>query len=258
MVDYYIEAALLVFAFVFGTVIFSFLNVVIYRLPRKENFITGRSRCPSCGHDLSFLDMVPILSWVVLGRKCRYCSAKISARYACVEALGGLAAARCIARFGLSVYTILAFAMCAILTCIGFIDHDTMEIPNGLSIATAVTGAVAIFFTEGVAWYEHLIGLAVVSVPMLVIALIIPGGFGGGDIKMMAGCGLFLGWKNALFSFFTAAVIGGVCATVMVMKKKRGRKDKIPFGPFLCMGVAAAMFFGDLVLDFYVGTLLGL
>ncbi len=257
MVENSIRIAVLVFAFVFGTVIFSFLNVVIYRLPRKENFITGRSKCPVCSHVLTFLDMVPILSWLALGRKCRYCGARISARYACIEALGGLAAAGCIARFGLSVYTILAFAMCAILTCIGFIDHDTMEIPNGLSIAAAVTGAVAIFFTEGVAWYEHLIGLAVVSVPMLVIALIIPGGFGGGDIKMMAGCGLFLGWKNALFSFFTAAVIGGIYALILILRKKRGRKDHIPFGPFLCMGVAAAMFIGDLALEFYIATLLG-
>ena len=257
MIDY-LEAALLVFAFLFGTVIFSFLNVVIYRLPRKENFITGRSKCPSCGHVLSFLDMVPIFSWVALGRKCRYCGAKISPRYAFVEALGGIAAAGCVARFGLSVYTILAFAMCAVLTCIGFIDFDTMEIPDGLSIAAAVIGAVAVFFTEGTVWYEHLIGLVVVSVPMLVLALIVPGGFGGGDIKMMAGCGLFLGWKNALFSFFTAAVIGGVFAIGLIIRGKRGRKDHIPFGPFLCVGVATAMFAGNLVLDFYFGRLLGL
>ncbi|MBQ7677450.1 MAG: prepilin peptidase [Lachnospiraceae bacterium] len=258
MVETSIKIALYVFAFVFGTVLFSFLNVVIYRLPRKENFITGRSKCPACGHVLSFLDMLPILSWVVLGRKCRYCGAKISARYAIVEALGGLAAVSSVAMFGLSVYAALVFAMCAVLTCVGFIDHDTMEIPDGLSLTAAILGTVAVFFTKGVAWYEHLIGLAVISVPMLILALLIPGGFGGGDIKLMAGCGLFLGWKNALFSFFVAAVIGGVYAVILILRKKRGRKDHIPFGPFLCMGVAAAIFAGDLVLDFYIGRLLGL
>ncbi len=258
MVENTIKIVLFVFAFICGTVLFSFLNVVIYRLPRKENFISGRSRCPACGHDLSFLDMVPILSWVVLGRKCRYCGAKISARYACVETLGGIAAVCCVAVFGGRVYTVLAFAMCAVLTCVGFIDHDTMEIPDGLCLAAAIIGGVAVFFTTGVAWYEHLIGLCVISVPMLIIALLIPGGFGGGDIKLMAGCGLFLGWKNALFSFFTAALIGGVCALFLILRKKKDRKDHIPFGPFLCMGVAFAMFLGEAVLDFYIGTLLGL
>lgn len=257
MVENSIRIAVLVFAFVFGTVIFSFLNVVIYRLPRKENFITGRSKCPVCSHVLTFLDMVPILSWVALGRKCRYCGARISARYACIEALGGLSAVACAGVFGFSVYTVLAFAMCAVLTCVGFIDHDTMEIPDGLNVTAAIIGGVAVFFTNGVAWYEHLIGLCVVSVPMLVIALFIPGGFGGGDIKLMAGCGLFLGWKNALFSFFIAAVIGGIYALILILRKKRGRKDHIPFGPFLCMGVAAAMFIGDLALEFYIATLLG-
>lgn len=258
MVENTIKIILFVFAFIFGTVLFSFLNVVIYRLPRKENFVSGRSKCPACGHVLTFLDMVPIISWVVLGRKCRYCGAKISPRYACVEALGGIAAVSCAAVFGCRVYTVLAFAMCAVLTCVGFIDHDTMEIPDGLSLAAAIIGGVAVFFTNGVAWYEHLIGLFVISVPMLIIALLIPGGFGGGDIKLMAGCGLFLGWKNALFAFFTAALIGGVYAVVLILRKKKGRKDHIPFGPFLCMGVAFAMFFGGVVLDFYVGTLLGL
>ena len=249
---------LCIVAFIFGTVIFSFLNVVIYRLPRGENFISGRSKCPNCGHVLSFLDMMPILSWVILGRKCRYCGAAISARYAIVEALGGLFAVGCILKYGLTVYTILAFAMCGVLTCVGFIDHDTMTIPDGLSIAAAIIGLVAVFFTEDVAWYEHLIGFFIISVFMLIISFVIPQAFGGGDIKLMAGCGLFLGWQNAVFAFFAAVLVGGVCAAVMIARRKKDRKDLIPFGPFLCIGIAAAIFVGDMAMDLYVGKLLGL
>lgn len=252
------EILLLILLFLFGTVIFSFLNVVIYRLPRKENFISGRSRCPSCGETLRFSDMVPILSWVLLGRRCRYCGVKISARYPAVEVLGGIAAIASFGMFGFSLFTVLAFAMCGVLTCVGFIDYDTMEIPDGLSIAAAVLGVLSIFFGRGAYWHEHLIGLFVISVPMLLLALILPGAFGGGDIKLMAGCGLFLGWKNALLSFFFAAVIGGLYAAILLLRKKKKGKDQIPFGPFLCMGVAAAMFLGDKVLDFYLGGILGL
>lgn len=254
----FFEIYLYVVVFIFGTVIFSFLNVVIYRLPRKENFITGRSRCPNCSHVLSFLDMMPILSWGMLGGKCRYCKAKISARYTLVETLGGILAVICVARFGLDIYTILAFAMCSVLTCVGFIDHDTMTIPDGLNIAAAIIGIAGIFFTEGVAWYEHLIGLFIISVFMLVISLVIPQAFGGGDIKLMAGCGLFLGWKNAVFAFFVAVLIGGICAAVMVMRKDKERKDLIPFGPFLCIGIAAAIFIGDMAMDLYIEKILGI
>lgn len=247
-----------IFVFVLGTMIYSFLNVVIYRLPRKEDFISGRSKCPSCGHVLSFLDMFPILSWVLLGRKCRYCGAKISGRYALVEALGGLTAIACTYLYGLSIYAGLAFALCSVLTCVAFIDHDTMIIPDGLSIATAVIGILSVFFNESVAWYEHLIGMFIISVFMLVISLAIPQAFGGGDIKLMAACGLFLGWKNVVFAFFIAVLIGGIFALIMMIRKEIRKKDLIAFGPFLCIGVAAAIFFGDMAMDTYFGTILGI
>ncbi len=254
----YMEAVIYALIFFLGTAIFSFLNVVIYRLPRHEDFVTGRSKCPDCGHMLSFLDMVPILSWFLLGRKCRYCKAKISARYPIVEALGGIAALLSVYIYGLSIYAILVFALCSLLTCVGFIDHDEMIIPDGLNIAIATIGVAAVFLTEDTVWYEHIIGLFIISVFMLILAIIIPQAFGGGDIKLMAGCGLFLGWKNTVFAFFAAVVIGGIFAAFKMIKKEKGKKDLIPFGPFICVGVVLAVFVGDMVMDIYLGTLLGL
>ncbi len=251
----YLEIIPYIVAFIFGTVIFSFLNVVICRLPKGEDFVKGRSRCPECGHVLSFPDMVPILSWILLGRKCRYCGAKISGRYPLVEALGGIAAITCVMVFGLDIYAVLAFAMCSLLTCVGFIDYDEMIIPDGLNIAIAIVAIPAIFLTAGVKWYEHLIGAVIISAFMLIMSLAIPKAFGGGDIKLMAACGLFLGWKNAVFAFFVAILTGGVMAAIMIAGKEKGRKDLIPFGPFICIGVVAAMFFGDRVIDLYLGYL---
>ena len=252
------ETALYILVFVMGTAIFSFLNVVIYRLPRKEDFVRGRSKCPGCGHTLSFLDMIPILSWGVLLGRCRYCGAKISPRYPCIEALGGIMAVACCRAFGYEVYTVLAFAMCGALTCGAFIDHDTMTIPDGVSIAVLLIGAVSIFFNHKLLWYEHIIGFFIISVFMLVLSLAIPQAFGGGDIKLMAGCGMFLGWRNAVFAFFAAVVLGGFFAALQMIRRKKGKKDLISFGPFLCVGVAVAMFVGDMVMDYYFGTLLGL
>ena len=243
---------LYILIFIFGTVIFSFLNVVIYRLPRGENFITGRSKCPDCEHVLSFADMMPILSWVRLRGRCRYCGSRISGRYAIVEAMGGAAAVGSVMVFGFGPRAILAFAMCGVLTCVGFIDHDTMEIPDSLSICAAIIGVLSIFLTDAAPWYSHLIGAFIVSVPLFIITMFIPGGFGGGDIKLMAACGLYLGWADEIFAFFVGVVIGGIYAVHLMMSGKKGRKDHLAFGPSLCIGVAAALFVGDYLVDFYI------
>ncbi|MCR5469130.1 MAG: prepilin peptidase, partial [Lachnospiraceae bacterium] len=246
---------LLFLIFIMGSMIFSFLNVVIYRLPRNENFITGRSKCPICGHELTYLDMVPILSWLALKKKCRYCGTKISGRYALVEALGGMAAVGCTWVYGFTWHTLLSFAMCGVLACVAFIDYDTMTIPNGLCIAAAILGFLSIFLTDYCTWYEHLFGMFAVSLPMLLIAMAVPAGFGGGDIKLMIGCGLYLGWMNAIVAFLSAVVLGGIWAVCLLAAKKKNRKDTIPFGPSLCIGTAFAMFGGHFLVSWYVSLL---
>ena len=185
-----------VLVFIFGSVIGSFLNVVIYRTPQHMSIINGPSHCFSCGERIKAYDLVPIFSWIILGGKCRKCKAPISVRYTIVEALTGL-------MFLLS-YIRFSASLLIVLSCI---DIDHMEIPYWCTISIAVLG-IATFFTEpNMPWWEHFAGAAVIAVPFAVLALF--GGMGGGDVQLMAAAGFVLGWK-----IVPAAVIGVMIGAV--------------------------------------------
>ena len=267
-----ITVYLILYALVFaiGAVFGSFLNVLIYRLPRGMDFVKGFSHCPVCEHRLYPKDLVPIFSYLTLGRKCRYCKAPISPRYMIVELLAGLLAALSWTAFfppaaflahtlapGASMSVLAAnvalyFAVLACLLAIAYIDHDTMEIPDSLSVAIAVCGVIAIFIGPDIGLKSHLIGIAVAAVPLFLLALFIEGAFGFGDVKLMAAAGLFLGWQHCLIALFIGIVIGGVYGVVLLATKKKGRKDHFAFGPSLCIGIGAAMFFGGDILGWYL------
>lgn len=238
--------------FLFGACIGSFLNVLVYRLPRKLSPVKGRSRCPHCGHVLSADDLVPVVSYLALKRRCRYCGERISPRYALVECFGGLLCVLCYALYGAPGFLFYFGVACVLLT-IALIDADTMEIPDSLVIALAVLAIAAIFIEPGIAlWPSRIVGLVAVSVPMLLIALLINGAFGGGDIKLMAAAGFLLGWQNALLAFFIGLLLGGVYAAVLLAKKKAGRKAHIAFGPPLCGGIFIALLFGADIIGWYL------
>lgn len=245
------EAFLWLLVFAAGASIFSFLNVVIYRLPAGISFAKGRSHCPKCGAELRWYDMVPVLNWFYLGGKCRSCKAPISFRYPAVELLGGVLALLCAAYQGYTAKAAVTFAFLAILTAIAFIDWDTMEIPNGLVLAVLAAG-IASWICGGLTPLERIIGAVCVSVPMLALTLAIPGAFGGGDIKLMAAAGVFLGWKLCALSAFLAILAGGTYGIYLLAAKKKGRKEQFAFGPFLCAGMAAAVFWGEKLLSWYL------
>ncbi len=250
---YIMEGVLYLLLFLAGAGIFSFLNVVIYRLPRGISFLQGRSHCPSCGAMLHWYDMVPVLNWFYLRGKCRNCGAKISFRYPAVEFLGGALALLCLHHFGADYQAILAFAFLGVLTAVAFIDADTMEIPNGLVIAVAVIALLDCIGDSPVSIRERLIGLVCASVPMLLLTLAIPGAFGGGDIKLMGAAGLYLGWKLCLIATFLAVVAGGLYGIGLLAMRRKGKKEHFAFGPFLCAGMAAAIFWGEPLLHWYLG-----
>lgn len=237
---------------VFGLVIGSFLNVCIYRIPRKESVVTVPSHCPDCNTKLKPYDLIPVFSYLFLKGKCRYCSAKISIRYPLVESLNALLFLLCYLRFGLSIHLIPKLILCSVLLVISAIDIDTQEIPNGAVILIIILGIANVFSDPGLDWKQGLIGFFAASVPMLIIALISNGGMGGGDIKLMAAAGLFLGWKNILIAFFFSCLIAGLTGVILIVGKKRGRKDKIPFGPFLALGILTAMFYGMDIIRWYL------
>ena len=240
-------------AFLLGCCIFSFLNVVIYRLPKKMDFVTGRSACPFCGHALGAPDMVPVLGWVFLGGKCRYCKAGISVRYPLVELVGGIAAVLCSYHYGVNPRAIIAFLFLCVLTVVSFVDMDTMEIPFSLVIAAALMGVLSVLFFPEISFVERVIGIFCVSVPLYLLTVAVPGAFGGGDIKLMAACGIFLGWKLNLLALFLGVMGGGIYGFWLLAAKRKKRTDHFAFGPFLCLGMAAALFWGEKILDWYLG-----
>lgn len=244
--------------FLFGSCIFSFLNVVIYRLPAKMDFVRGRSMCPACGHTLGALDMIPVFGWMLLQGKCRYCGAKVSGRYPFVEFLGGVLAVLCLYRYGVSPRAGAAFLFLCILTVVAFVDIDTMEIPFPLVIAAGMSGAISCFFFPEISFLERAVGMVCVSVPLWLLTVLVEGAFGGGDIKLMAACGIFLGWKLNLLALFLAVTGGGCYGIWLLAVRKKKKTDHFAFGPFLCTGAAAAMFAGERILDWYFGFFPGM
>lgn len=205
-------------AFIFGSVIGSFLNVVILRTPLKQSIITEPSHCFSCGHRLAWYDMFPIFSWIFLRGKCRYCKAKISPRYMIVEAV--TAAAYCLAylRFGWSWELAYSAVLFAVLVVLSGVDIDRFEIPYWCSGTVAVLGISAIFVFPETPWYERLIAMGIVIVLFGILVLI--GGMGGGDLQLMTGASLLLGYR-----VFVALLVGIVLGSVFgVVKKLRDRK----------------------------------
>jgi leader peptidase (prepilin peptidase)/N-methyltransferase len=284
---------LLIFVFALGATIGSFLNVLIYRLPLKLNFVSGRSFCPHCEHPLSALDLVPILSYLGLRGKCRYCKEPISPRYMVVEALTGALALISYLAFlppagfllgaGIdSLYTgtaeeaglvagwlpfavpafsaaiiaaVMSFFVLCLLVVVTYIDADTMEIPDSLSLWLAALGLISFAFgpTASLPWYDHLIGAVCISVPMCILAFVLVGSFGLGDVKLMAAAGLFLGWQLALVATFIAVLVGGAWGIFLLATRRKGRKDHFAFGPALCAGIAVSLFAGHPLITWYLG-----
>ena len=236
---------------VFGLAIGSFCNVVIHRLPKGDFPGKARSACPECTHTLSVADLIPIFGYVRNKGKCRYCGARINPRYPLVEAAVAVFAALCFLRFGLDIRTAFTFACCAVLICITLIDMETMTIPDSFHIIFALLGVWACFI-NGLMPVERAIGLFAVSLPMFLIAFAVKGAFGGGDIKLMAVCGFLLGWKGILLAFFAALILGGSAAVYLLIFKRSGRGSKMPFGPYLCAGIATALFYGEEIINFYL------
>lgn len=243
--------------FMIGATVFSFLNVVIYRLPEKKTLVKGHSMCRSCGHDLSIKDMIPVFSWLLLGGKCRYCSSKITFRYTFVEILGGAIAVGLNMYYGYSLAALTVFLLFCLLTVISFIDNDTMIIPPELNFMILVLGVISIWTMGGVSILDRVIGLFCISLPLYIIICIVPNGFGGGDIKLMFAVGFFLGWKATVAAFFIGLVIGGGYGIYLLMRRKMGRKEHFAFGPFLCIGIAIAVFYGEAMINAYLSSFMG-
>ncbi len=238
------------FIFVFGTIIGSFLNVLIYRIPLKLDFVKGRSFCPHCHHGLSALDLFPVFSFLFLKGKCRYCGEKISWRYPLIELLTGILFALSYLRFENTWMSLIGMALAADLVVLAMIDLDTMEFDDGFSIFIVILALLA-YLIHPTNLMFTLLGMFVISIPMYILA-VLTGGFGGADVKLMGAAGLLLGFPNVIVAFFLGVILGGIQA-IFLLKKGKDKKTMMPFGPHLALGIFIAFLAAQPILDWYLG-----
>ncbi|NBJ94097.1 prepilin peptidase [bacterium 1xD42-62] len=244
--------------FAMGACAFSFFNRVICRLPNRESVVRGRSYCLSCGKSLTVKELIPCISYLWQRGRCRGCGERISGRYFLVELAGGLLFVFCGAYFGygeggiLPPKGLLAFAYLGILTMVAFIDWDTRIIYNRFHIGIALLGIISLWLFPEHTLTDRMIGAVVISFPMLILALIVEGAFGGGDIKLMAASGFLLGWRGITAAMFMGLLAGGAYCTWMLAGKKLARKHSIAFGPFLALGLGIGFFWGDELAAWYL------
>jgi len=239
----------------FGLAIGSFLNVCIYRLPRHRSLLYPSSRCPWCGHSLGGRDLVPVFSYLLLKGRCRYCGRRIGWRYPLVEALTAVLFAGMFLHFGLSLLLVKYLFLTAVLIVVSFIDLEHRIVPDRITLFTLGGGAVLDLLARDLSLRAALLGLAVPAAFLLLLALVSRGGMGAGDVKLAAVTGLFLGWPQSGLALFAACMIGGTAALVLLALGLKGRKEAIPFGPFLAAGVLVSVFWGQALLAWYLGRL---
>lgn len=243
--------------FLFGAVVGSFLNVCIYRLPLYQSIITPGSRCMSCGTAVRWFDNIPMFSWLFLRGRCRSCGVGFSVRYPFVELLTACLTLLLFVRFGLSVSFVIYFFFIAALIVVTFIDFDHQIIPDEISLPGIGLGFLASFFLPEPGWLSSLAGIVV---GWGSFALIFYGylwltgreGMGGGDAKLLAMLGAFLGLKSVPFIIFASSLVGTVAGLSIMALQRKGRHLAIPFGPYLALGALLYIFYGPQLISWYL------
>jgi leader peptidase (prepilin peptidase)/N-methyltransferase len=246
----------------FGLTVGSFLNVVIWRMPRRKSIVSPASRCPSCDTPIKPWDNIPVISYLLLHGKCRYCGARISPRYPVVEALNAGLWALMYWRFGPGWDVLVYFAFMSALVAITFIDLDFQIIPDAITLPGIPLGLLAgiLLMPDPLAremalgWKASLIGTASGFGLYYAVAVLSRGGMGGGDIKLMTMVGALTGWKSVLLTTFLGSLAGSVLGLVLMLFKGKGRKTKIPFGPFLALGAVLTLLFGQEIFEWYINV----
>ncbi len=240
----------ILFLTLLGLCVGSFLNVLIFRIPKGEEFVKTPSHCMSCGHPLAWYENIPLLSWLMQGGKCRHCGAPVSKQYPIVEALNGALWLLTALLFrGDWLHVALYCVLSSVLIVLAVIDWRTFEIPDGLNIAIAVLGLIQLGF-DLKHWPLYLIGACSVGGLFFLIWLITGGrGLGFGDVKLMAAAGLLLGWKRILFALAVGCIAGSV---IHLIRMRGGAGKKLAFGPYLAGGIWLSALFGEAIIAAYL------
>ena len=251
--------------FIFGAIVGSFLNVCIIRIPKGDSIVYPPSHCPGCKIAIRFYDNIPLISYVALVGRCRACGERISSRYFFVELLMACLAVALYYQFGFSLAFLVSFIFVAALIVISFIDLDVRIVPDVISLP----GIVAGLLFSVVARYVINDPFELIPSPLsALVGVLVGGGFllalawayeaftgvegmGGGDIKLLAMIGAFLGWTSIPFTLFFASLTGSVIGLGFMIGKGVGRRFALPFAPFLCLGALLYLLFGQDLIQFY-------
>jgi leader peptidase (prepilin peptidase)/N-methyltransferase len=247
------------FALMTGMLVGSFLNVCICRMPKGESVVFPPSHCPQCDYRIRWYDNIPLFSYLLLRAKCRGCGLHISLQYPLVELLNGLLTLALFLRFGPTLAFLVLFLFCSALVVITFIDLEHQIIPDEISLSGIVIGFVLSFFLQGHSWLNSLLGILLGGGSLLLVAygyqwLTGKEGMGGGDIKLLAMMGAFLGWKSIPFIIFASSLIGSVIGITIMLIQKKDSKLAIPFGPYLAFAAVVYIFYGRQIIHWYLNV----
>ena len=236
--------------FIFGLVVGSFANVCIHRLPKKESIVFPVSHCISCSAPVRPFDNIPVISYLILGGKCRNCKENISAMYPIIEVITGLLLLAGLFKFGLTfdflIYTIVAPTLVIIST----IDIEHQIIPDVIILPGIVLGLAAGSYSIG--YVDSILGFFLGGGLFYFLAALSKGGMGGGDIKYIAAAGALVGWEKVLLIIFIAAFLGSIVSIFQIALRKKSRKSLIPFAPFLSVATLITLFYGNLLIKLYL------
>ncbi|MEW6002101.1 MAG: prepilin peptidase [Nitrospirota bacterium] len=252
--------------FIFGSIVGSFLNVCIYRIPRRISILIPSSRCPSCDTPIKPFDNIPVLSYILLAGRCRACKAKISFRYPLVEILNALFYVLILWRFGFGWHTLIYFIFCSALIVITFVDLDSQIIPDVITLPGIPMGIIF----GGLLLVNPFMRDLPLGIESSLIGAFVGFGFyylvakagfwilkkeamGGGDIKLMSMVGGFLGWKGVILTTFLGSLSGAIIGLLLILLKGKEGGSRIPFGPYLAFGSLITLFFGQEILNWYLG-----
>jgi leader peptidase (prepilin peptidase) / N-methyltransferase len=246
------EILLYIILLIYGCVFGSFFNVVGLRVPLKKSIVKPRSACPTCGHQLTRLELIPVVSYIMQGGKCRGCQSRISPIYPIFELLTGILFMTAPLVIGWSGELVVALTLISMFMIIIVSDIHYMLIPDKILIWFA-----GIFLLERIIWplnpwWDSLLGAVTGFTLLLIIALVSKGGMGGGDVKLYALLGLVLGIKLVLLSFFLATLFGAVIGGLALLFKIVKRRQPIPFGPFIAAGTLTAYYWGSELINMYI------
>ena len=246
-----------VISIIFGAMVGSFLNVCIYRLPKEESIIWPRSHCPTCKKMIKFYDNIPLISYLLLRGKCRYCKGSISLQYPLVEGITALSSLFLIMKFGPSLSYLFYFAFVAALIGITVIDLYHQIIPDVISLPGIGVGLLASLIIPQITFFNSLMGILLGGGSLFLVASLYQWifkreGMGGGDVKLLAMIGAFLGWKAVILTILLSSLIGSITGITIMILKGKGFKYAIPFGPFLSLGAVIALFYGESLMRWYL------